>query len=277
MSWNIIGDSSCDLFDLEKNIDGVSYRSVPFFINVEDKEYIDDDALDIGAMMDHMEKSKKASSTACPSPQSWTDKMTAGENNICVTVSKNLSGSYQSADIATKAFEDENENTKAAVVDGCATGPSSVLTVRKLTELIEKGESFENVIEKTREYVGGIHTVFALSCFDNLVKSGRVGKIAGFLASSLDFRGVGVESGGRIAFKTKVRGKKKVISAMLEIIKENGFNGGDVVISHCFNEELALTMKKEIEALDEKVNVTIMPTRGLNSFYADNAGLIISY
>ena len=64
---------------------------------------------------------------------------------------------------------------------------------------------------------------------------------------------------------------------MLEIIRENGFNDGDVVISHCFNEELALTMKKEIEALDERVNVTIMSTRGLNSFYADKAGLIISY
>ena len=277
MKWNIISDSGCDLFDLEKIFEDISYKSVPFFINIENNEYIDDEALDINAMMAHMEKSKKASSTACPSPQLWTDKLMAGENNICVTVSKNLSGSYQSADIAAKAFEEENENTKVTVVDGCATGPASVLAVRKMTELIEKGESFENVAEKTREFVSGINTVFALSCFDNLVKSGRVGKIAGFLASSLDFRGVGVEDGGRIAFKTKVRGKKKVISAMLEIIKENGFNGGDVVISHCMNEELALTMKKEIEALNEKVNVTSMPTRGLNSFYADKAGLIISY
>ena len=277
MKWNIISDSGCDLFDLEKIFEDISYKSVPFFINIENNEYIDDEALDINAMMAHMEKSKKASFTACPSPQLWTDKLMAGENNICVTVSKNLSGSYQSADIAAKAFEEENENTKVTVVDGCATGPASVLAVRKMTELIEKGESFENVAEKTREFVSGINTVFALSCFDNLVKSGRVGKIAGFLASSLDFRGVGVEDGGRIAFKTKVRCKKKVISAMLEIIKENGFNGGDVVISHCMNEELALTMKKEIEALNEKVNVTIMPTRGLNSFYADKAGLIISY
>ena len=277
MNWNIIGDSGCDLFKLEKSVNDVSYKSVPFFITVEDKEYTDDESLDINAMMAHMEKSKKASFTACPSPQLWSDKMVAGENNICVTVSKNLSGSYQSADIASKAFAEENENTNAAVVDGCATGPASVLAVRKMTELIEKGESFENVIENTREYVSGINTVFALSCFDNLVKSGRVGKVAGFLASSLDFKGVGVEDGGRIAFKTKVRGKKKVIGAMLEIIRENGFNDGNVVISHSDNEELALTMKKEIEAIGENVSVTILKTRGLNSFYADKAGLIISY
>ena len=121
MNWNIIGDSGCDLFELEKSVNGVSYKSVPFFITVEDKQYTDDESLDINAMMAHMEKSKKASFTACPSPQLWSDKMVAGENNICVTVSKNLSGSYQSADIASKAFEEENENTNAAVVDGCAT------------------------------------------------------------------------------------------------------------------------------------------------------------
>lgn len=277
MHWNIIGDSSCDLFELEKKSENITYKSVPFFINVEDKEYTDNDSLNIGEMMAHMEKSKKAGFTACPSPEAWTDKMTAGENNICVTISKNLSGSYQSADIGSKSFTEGNADTNADVIDGCATGPSSVLAVRKLVELIEKGENFESVISKTRDYVSNIHTVFALSCFDNLVKAGRVGRLAGFLASSLDFRGVGVEKGGKIAFETKVRGKKKAVAAMLEIICKNGFNGGDVVISHCMNEELALTMKREIEALDEKVNVTILPTRGLNSYYADKAGLIISY
>ena len=277
MKWNIIGDSSCDLMNLEKEVNGVTYKSVPFFINIEDRQFVDDENLDVSDMVAFMKSSKTASCTACPSPQSWQEKMIQGENNICVTISKNLSGSYQSADIATKTIREENPQTNAAVVDGCATGPSSVLTVRKLTKLIEKGEDFESVIKKTEEYVSNIHTVFALSCFDNLVKAGRVGKIAGILAASLDFWGVGVEAGGRIAFKTKVRGKKKAIRAMLDVIKENGFNGGDVVISHCMNEELAIKMKEEIEALDESVNVTILPTRGLNSYYADKAGLIISY
>ncbi len=277
MHWNIIGDSSCDLFELEKESNNITYKSVPFFINIEEKEFIDDDNLNVPAMVHFMKESKKASSTACPSPESWSDKMVQGENNILVTISKKLSGSYQSADIAVNSICHGSADTNAAVVDGCATGPSSVLTVRKLAELIESGEDFDSVITKTREYVSKIHTVFALSCFDNLVKSGRVSKIAGILAAGLDFRGVGVEEGGKIAFHSKVRGKKKAISAMLEIIKENGFNGGDVVISHCMNEPLALKMKEEIEKLDESVNVTILPTRGLNSYYADKGGLIVSY
>lgn len=277
MKWNIIGDSSCDLFELEKDIESVTYKSVPFYITIEDKEFTDDDNLNIEEMVSFMKESKKASSTACPSPEAWQEKMSEGENNICVTISKNLSGSYASCDIAIKNMKEDFPAANAAVVDGCATGPASVLTVRKLAQLIEQGESFEDVVKKTEAYVSGIHTVFALSCFDNLVKAGRVSKIAGILAASLDFWGVGVEKEGRIAFHTKVRGKKKAVAAMLDIIKENGFNGGDVVISHCMNESLALKMKEEMEALDSNINVTILPTRGLNSYYADKAGLIISY
>ena len=275
MHWNIICDSSCDLLGLENK--DINYSNVPFYINIEEREFVDDDNLDTAQMVAFMKESKKASASACPSPESWKEKMTIGENNICVTISKNLSGSYQSADIAAKEIMEENPGANVVVVDGCATGPSSVLTVKKLVELIENGEDFENVVKKTEEYVSGIHTVFALSCFDNLVKAGRVGKIAGILAASLDFRGVGVEEGGRIAFRAKVRGKKKAIQTMLDVIKENGFNSNEVVISHCMNEPLALKMKEELLSINSGLNITILPTRGLNSYYADKEGLIISY
>ncbi len=277
MKWNIIGDSSCDLFELEKETENITYKSVPFYITIEDKEFTDDENLSVEEMVSFMKQSKKASSTACPSPEAWKSEMVKGENNLCVTISKNLSGSYASGNIAVNTMREENPDTNAAVVDGCATGPASVLTVRKLVELIEKGESFEDVVKKTEEYVSGMNTVFALSCFDNLVKAGRVSKLAGILAASLNFWGVGLEVGGKISVHAKVRGKKKAISTMLELIREKGFNGGDVVISHCMNEPLALTMKEEIEKINSDAKVTILKTRGLNSYYADKEGIIISF
>jgi len=116
-----------------------------------------------------------------------------------------------------------------------------------------------------------------LSCFDNLIKSGRMSKLSGVLAASLDFRGVSVEKGGKISFKKKVRGKKKMIAAMIEDLQENGFNGGDVVISHCNNSVLADKVCDEIKTAWENANITVMPARGLNSYYAEDGGLIISY
>ena len=277
MNWNIICDSGCDLFALEKESENIAYKSVPFYITIENKEFTDDETLNVEEMVCKMKESKLASSTACPSPEAWQSQMKKGGNNICVTVSKNLSGSYASGNIAVTTMCEENPDTKAAMVDGCATGPASVLTVRKIAELIENGESFEDVVKKTEEYVSGINTVFALSSFDNLVKSGRVSKIAGILAASLNFWGVGLEVDGRISVHDKVRGKKKAISSMIGLIKEKGFNGKEVVISHCMNEPLALTMKEEIEKINSDINVTILKTRGLNSYYADKEGIIISY
>ncbi|MBQ6938038.1 MAG: DegV family protein [Clostridia bacterium] len=278
MKWNIIADSSCDLFKPETLTDNINYLSVPFFINIEAKEYMDDEKLDTSELVTAMKESKKASSTACPSPEAWFEKMDKDAYNILVTISKNLSGSYNSALIATQMFNENGSGEgKVAVVDGHATGPAAVLAIRKLTQLISEGFEFEEVVSKTEVYIKGMNTVFALSCFDNLIKAGRMGKLAGVLAASLDFRGVGVEDDGRIKFKAKVRGKKKMIETMIDVMRENNFGGGEVVISHCYNEALAQKLSEEIKSVWDDTEITVMPTRGLNSYYAEKGGLIVSY
>ena len=277
MKWNIIADSSCDLFELETLTDNIKYLNVPFFINIEAKEYTDDEKLDTSELIVAMKESKKASSTACPSPEAWFEKMDKDANNILVTISKNLSGSYNSALIAAQMFNENGNNGKAAVIDGRATGPAAVLAVRKLTQLISEGLEFEEVVSKTEKYIEGMNTVFALSSFDNLIKAGRMGKLAGVLAASLDFRGVGIEDDGRIKFKAKVRGKKKMTQTMIDVMRENSFGGGEVVISQCHNEALAQKLCDEIKGVWEDTDITVMPTRGLNSYYAEKGGLIVSY
>ncbi len=277
MKWNIIADSSCDLFDLEEASADIAYLNVPFIISIETQEYIDDESLDTAELVAKMKESKKASSTACPSPDSWLEKMDKDAYNICVTISKNLSGSYNSALIAAQMFNEAGAAGKAAIVDGRATGPAAVLAVRKLTELISEGFEFEEVVSKTEKYIEGMNTVFALSSFDNLIKAGRMGKLAGVLAASLDFRGVGVEEDGRIKFKAKVRGKKKMTQTMIDVMRENSFSGGEVVVSHCHNEVLAQKLCDEIKSEWKDTQITVMHTRGLNSYYAEKGGLIVSY
>lgn len=277
MKWNIICDSSCDLFDFESSFEDGQYKSVPFIITIEGKEYFDDNSLDVAELIKAMKESKEASVTACPSPQSWFELIEKDAVNILVTISKNLSGSYSSADVAVKMYAEENPDTKVVIIDSCATGPSAVLTVRKITELINNGKELPAIVKETEEYVSNMNTCFALSSFDNLIRNGRMSKLAGILAKTLELWGVGVEKEGRIAVKTKVRGKKKALSALVDIIRENGFCGSDVVISHCFNPLMADKLKTEIETTFEGINVTIMETRGLNSYYAEDGGIIISY
>ena len=63
----------------------------------------------------------------------------------------------------------------------------------------------------------------------------------------------------------------------VRLLKEHGFIGGNVAISHCDNLALAQTLKNSILDIWENTSIEILPTRGLCSYYAERGGLIVSY
>ena len=71
MKWNIIADSSCDMFDNQLQDDSVGFCTIPFYINVGNVEFVDDEHLDTGELVAAMELCEDASQTSCPSPYTW--------------------------------------------------------------------------------------------------------------------------------------------------------------------------------------------------------------
>ena len=69
----------------------------------------------------------------------------------------------------------------------------------------------------------------------------------------------------------------KVVQTLVSTMKEHGFIGGNVAISHCDNLALAQTLKNSILDIWENTSIEILPTRGLCSYYAERGGLIVSY
>ena len=137
---------------------------------------------------------------------------------------------------------------------------------------------FDTVVENLKQYSSQRRTIFAVSSFNNLIKSGRVKKIVGLLAGKLGICGIGVASSeGEIVLKEKKRGIPRVISSFIDDMKEHKFNGETVVISHCQNVELAIQLEDKIKQTWKTANVLILPTGGLCSFYAERKGLIVAY
>ena len=58
-------------------------------------------------------------------------------------------------------------------------------------------------------------------------------------------------------------------------MKEINYNGGKVLIDHCFNETDALALKDHILASYPNADVRLADTKGLCSFYAEVGGLMI--
>lgn len=281
MKWNIITDSSCDLYNLDEQSEKIRYASVPFVINIGNRDFVDDEKLNTVEMVTAMEKCREASHTSCPSPYAWYEQFEKPGCSIAITISSKLSGSYNSACTARNMILEKYSDKKIAVIDSRSTGSEIVLIVMKLCKLINAGHDFNSIIEKIGHYMQHTHIVFALSSFNNLIKNGRMSRITGFLAGKLGFWGIGIGSEqGTIIIKGKARGSKKALDIILDDIKERGHikeRGQTVVISHCQNAEFAERLKLAIQKVWNTVEVKIIPTRGLCSYYAEKGGLIIGF
>ena len=118
MNWKIVADSSCDL--MQKDIAGAEpdFSTVPFVITIGGREYEDNEALDTLAMVTDMEQCEEAGCTACPSPMSWVSEFAGAEQVIAITISSQLSGSFNSACLG-RDLALESQPEKKVEVSGC--------------------------------------------------------------------------------------------------------------------------------------------------------------
>ena len=279
MNWRIVSDSSCDLFTLPEECPNTEFATIPFIIRVGQTEYIDDEKISVDAMVTANENHREMAQTACPSPQAWVEEFSKPGNVLAFTISSSLSGSYNSACTAKQMVEEEHPEKRIAVIDSKATGPETVLIIRKACELIKRGLSIDEIEKALNETAAKTHIIFALSSYHNLIKAGRVNRLVGLIAGHLGFWGIGVgDDNGEIAMRGKARGPKNMVKVMLEEISKIGLCGaGRAVISHCLNPEIAEQIKERLLNAYPHLTVDILPTRGLDSFYAERHGLIVGF
>ena len=278
MTWHIVADSSCDLFETPIPTEKADFFTIPFSIQIGPREYRDHEDISVEALLADNEKSKAVATTACPSPQDWADRFMAEGPVLAFTISSNLSGSYNSACTAREMILEKDPSKQIAVIDSKATGPETVLIIKKACELINQGLSFEEIVPRLQETADRTHIIFALASYHNLIKNGRVNRFVGLIAGHLGFWGIGIgDENGTIAMRGKVRGQVKMIRFMVEEIKRIGLAGQEIVISHCQNLEAALRLKESLLEIFHQISVRILPTRGLDSFYAERNGLIVGF
>lgn len=278
MKWNIITDSSCDFRSGNNQNEEIQISNVPFTISVGNHDFVDNDHLDTQVMLNAMEHEKSASRTSCPSPNEWLKQFEKADYSIAITISSQLSGSMNSAMVAKEMAMEQNPQKKIAVLDSRSTGPELVLCVEEIERLIKDGVDFDDIVSHAANFLKKTKIMFALSSFDNLIKNGRMSKISGFIARKLGMWGIGGGSDeGKIIMEGKTRGAKKAVEMLVIIMKEKGFGGNKVAISHCDNLAFAETLKKRILEIWKNAEVMILPTRGLCSYYAERGGLIVSY
>ena len=273
MSFRIVADSSANVFSLP----GVNYTTVPMKI-VADREYVDDAKLDVADMVARLQQHKGKSGSSCPNVGEWLEAFGEEEYIFGLTITKHLSGSYNAARQAADTYMQEHPERKVFIIDSLSTGPEMMMIVDKILACEQAGDDFETVKHKVLDYSNRNHTLFCLESMMNLARNGRTGMAAARLAGLLGIRVIGDAQKGQITPIHKPRGAKNAAQTLVAMIKERGFQDGNILrIAHCFGLEAAHALQDGVLAEFPNARITLEPTGALCSFYAEAGGLIIGF
>lgn len=273
-SIRIVADSSVDLFEWP----GAAFACAPLKIVTAEKEYVDDEHLDVAQMVETLLHYKGKSSSSCPNPEDWLRCFGDAEEVFCVTITATLSGSYNAACAAKGIYEEQHPGRKVFVLNSLTAGPEMKLLVEKIQELADRGLSFEQIAEEVTAYSQKTALLFMLESMKNLANNGRVSQLVAKAAGLLGIRVVGKASDrGDLEPLDKCRGEKKALDAIVQHMKALGHTGSKVRIAHCFNEGAAQGLKERIQAAFADARVEIYECGGLCSFYAEKGGLLVGF
>lgn len=273
MNYKVVSDSSSNVLSMSTPC----FASVPMKVRAE-KEYIDNEQLDLAGMVEDLRNHKGKSGSACPSVGEWLDAFGDADMVFGTTMSKGLSGSYNAACEAARMYMEENPGKKAFIFNTLSAGPQQSFLNEKVLELAEQGLAFEEIKEKALEYYKNTHILFCLESMMNLARNGRTSMAVAKIAGMLGIRVCGDVKAGMITPVHKPRGAKKATETLLEMMIERGFyDGARLRIAHCFGEKQAQDLADATLAKFPNARISIEPTTALCSFYAEAGGLMIGF
>ncbi len=280
MSFKIIGDSCTDPVPRLK--DAPEYTMVPLIIRVGNQEYVDNGMLSTQDLIERMDACETGTGTACPAPQWYMDAFEGADEVYVVTLSAELSGSYNSAIQARELYLEDHPDKKIHIFNSHSASAGQCAEVLKLFELCRAGLPFEEVVEKMNYFIAHITTMFVLENLDNLRKNGRLNEMQALITSTLRIKLVmeGTPAGtiNKVGQAMTVKqALSKMVDAAVEKAKKHGIEGRTLVISHCNCQDRALYVRNLILKKLPFSKVEIVPTGGLSTVYAGDGGIILAF
>lgn len=220
----ILADSTCDLSNeiIEKYNIGIA----PLTITIGDKVYKDRIDIQPDEFFKMLVSLEKLPTTAMPSPTEFfkiiEDSIKDGYDEfLCICMSSGTSGSYQSATIAREYFYDSypDSEIKIHIVDSKSMSHGSGYLILKSAMLLEKGATFQELVDFNETYKTNIKHFLSVDDLDNLIKSGRLTNASAMIGKLLKIKPIMSMRKGKGAIVAKERGHKRVLAHYISEFK----------------------------------------------------------
>ena len=252
---------------------------VPLTLMVGDETLTDDGTIDQGELIRKIAASPTCPKTACPSPEAYFKAFDAGaEHNYAITLSGELSGSYQSAVLGMNMFLEEYPDAKIHVFNAKSSSVGETVLLLKIREFEEAGLPFEEIVERVEKYNDEKNTFFVLDDLETLRKNGRLSRLKALAATMLKIKPIchGTKE-GQIEQIDRARGTNKALVRMVELLVERTADPENRIlgISYANCRERAVMVRDAVLARMRVASVELHPTGGLSTIYANDGGIIV--
>lgn len=282
MSYKIVVDSCCDLTEDMKKWPNLEV--VPLTLQIGDYHIFDDSNFDQDDFIARM-KANGGGKSACPAPDAFKNAYNGDYDEVFVlTITDKLSGTYNSAVQGKMLYEEENNDGKRIYVfNSLATSGLETLVAQEIKRVCDDGMAFDEVTRYIDDYISN-HTglYFCLESFDALKNNGRLIAVAAKIIEKIRVKMICKRSSeGNISpvgqDLTINRALIKMAGIIGDSVKGKDLTGKSVIISYVCCPERAEFMANKIREKTGYTDVIILKASGLNSLYASDGGIIVSF
>ena len=257
----IITDSTLDLpkeLIREKNIE-----VLPLLINFGEESYLDGVEITTKEMIDKINSTGVLPTTAQVTPNRFEETLKKyldeGYKIVVLTLSSDMSGTYQSACIAKDMLESDD----IVVIDSRNVTSGLGLLALKACQFRDKGLGIKEIEEEILKAIPKVKSSLNFESLENLVRGGRLSKTAGTIGSVLGLRLILEVKDGKMSVKDKVRGSKKALKKLISDFESVDVDfDSPIVLLELLNEDVYEGLKiyfqeKNINYIDAKVGCTV--------------------
>ncbi|MBJ8105359.1 MULTISPECIES: DegV family protein [Bacillus cereus group] len=240
MGVKIITDSAADL--PVELLQAYDIDLIPLRVYDEaETEYLDGVTLKSVTLLQKMREGA-VYKTSLPSLETFQEKFVsyAKEGNPCIYLafSSELSGTYQSSVLIKEEVKETYTDLDLEIIDTKCASLGQGLVVLEAAKMAKDGASKEEILNRVAFLMNHMEHIFTVADLQYLVRGGRLSKVAGFIGGLLNIKPILNVDEGKLVPLEKVRGNKKVLSRIVDIMEERGKDLKDQTIGMTHGDDL---------------------------------------
>ncbi|MRG87225.1 DegV family protein [Salinibacillus xinjiangensis] len=254
---------------------------VPLNIELNGKTYKVSPDQEFPEYYDLMREADELPKSSAPSPQDFYEAYKRVDENksiLMLSLSKGVSGTYQSAVIGKDMLLEEQPNRTIEVINTKTASCGIALLLHEARKKMLENVHFHDLVSHLKERTEKLSTLFVLKTLDNLIKGGRLDRVKGAIAKTLNIKLLlHATEEGTIDVAEKVRGNKKAMRRFIEQIGEQTKSFGTISMAHGNDKARASQVLEDMKERYSFKDSLFMDMGPLIATYAGEGGIVISF